>query len=102
MATTIITLEDGLRIEAEETDTEVAIVDGKVQKTIDELKPILVRAVQPVVAAWQELNQTMHIERAEIELAFGFEASGNLFLASAKGNVNLKVKLTLTPSKGAD
>jgi len=98
MPTQFITLKDGIRIEAEVTDTRVAAKDGKIEQTIDSIKPTLVRVVQPVVAAWNELNQDMDIQQAEIELGFGFEASGNLFIASTKGNVNLKVKLVLKPS----
>lgn len=97
MPTQFITLKDGIRIEAEVTDTRVAAKDGRVEQTIDSIKPTLVRVVQPVVAAWDELNQDMDIQQAEIELGFGFEASGNLFIASTKGNVNLKVKLVLKP-----
>jgi hypothetical protein len=98
MPTQFITLKDGIRIEAEVTDTRVAAKDGRVEQTIDSIKPTLVRVVQPVVAAWDELNHDMDIQQAEIELGFGFEASGNLFIASTKGNVNLKVKLVLKPS----
>lgn len=98
MPTQFITLKDGIRIEAEVTDTRVAAKDGKIDQTIDSIKPTLVRVVQPVAAAWNELNQDMDIKQAEIELGFGFEASGNLFIASTKGNVNLKVKLVLKPS----
>lgn len=98
MATQFITLKDGIRIEAEVTDTKVAAKDGKVEQTIDSIKPTLVSVVQPVAEAWHELNKDMIIQQAEIELGFGFEASGNLFIASTKGNVNLKVKLVLKPA----
>jgi hypothetical protein len=95
----IITLDDNIRVEAEITDTRVASPDGKVAQTLEAVKPVLLKAVQPVIAAWKELNKDMTVAKAEIEIGFGFEASGNVFVASSKGNVNLKVTLTLEPAK---
>ena len=94
----IITLQDGIRVEAEVTDARVSLRDGKVEQTLEVIKPVLVKAVQPIVAAWRELRQEMTVDSAQIELGFGFEASGNVFLASTKGNVNLKVTLKLKPA----
>ena len=94
----IITLQDNIRVEAEVTDVRVSLKDGRVEATLDAIKPVLVKAVQPIVSAWKELNREMTVESAEIELGFGFEASGNLFLASTKGNVNVKVTLKLKPA----
>jgi hypothetical protein len=92
MATRIITLKDGIRVEAEVTESRVASTDGKVEQTIDSVKPTLVNVARAVASAWNELG---YVEQAEIELGFGFEASGHLFVASTKGNVNLSVKLVL-------
>ena len=97
MPTQFITLKDGIRVEAEVTDMKVARKDGRVEQTIDSIQPTLVSVVRPVAAAWSELNRDMDVQQAEIELGFGFEASGTLFVASTKGNVNLKVKLVLKP-----
>lgn len=94
----IITLQDNIRVEAEITDASVAITDGKVNQTLDAIQPVLIRAVQPIAAAWKELNREMTVSEAHVELGFGFEASGNVFLASTKGNVNFKVTLTLKPA----
>ena len=94
----IITLQDNLRVEAEVTDARVSLKDGKVEQTIDAIKPVLLKAVKPVVASWKELNQDMTVSEAKVELGFGFEASGHVFLASTKGNINLKVTLTLKPA----
>jgi Trypsin-co-occurring domain 1 len=93
----IITLKDNIRVQAEVTDERVAFKDGKVDETIDAIKPVLLKAIRPVVETWKELNQDVALESAEIELGFGFEASGNVFLASSKGNVNFKVTLKLKP-----
>ena len=95
MPTQIITLKDGIRIEADVSNSTVAAGDGLVDETIDSVKPTLVRVMQPVAEAWSSLPAHMQIEQAEVEIAFGFEASGSIFVASTKGNVNLKVKLTI-------
>jgi len=93
----IITLQDNIRVEAEISDARVSLTDGKVQQTLDAIKPVLLKSIQPIVAAWKELNRELTVSEAEIELGFGFETSGTVFLASTKGNVNLKVTLKLKP-----
>jgi Trypsin-co-occurring domain 1 len=99
MATQIITLADGIRIEAEETRSEVAAFDGKIEQTIDAVKPVLLRVIQPLESAWNDLSQSLHVETAEVEIGFGIESTGHFFVASAKGNVNLKLKLTIVRAK---
>jgi len=101
MAKQIITLADGIRVEAESTESEVAAGDGKVDTTIESIRPTLLKVIRPVAAAWNELSNEITVEKAEIELGFGFEASGNFFVASTKGNVNLKVKLLVSRSGAA-
>lgn len=96
MPTQIIELADGIRIEAEVTDHEVSTSDGKVGESIDSIRPTLMKVIQPVAAAWDQLSDYVVVERAEIELGFGFETSGKFFVASAKGNVNLKIKLIVS------
>jgi hypothetical protein len=94
----IITLQDNIRVEAEITQARAAFKHGKVDQSLDAIQPVLIRAVQPIAAAWKELNRGMTVSEAQVELGFGFEASGNVFLATTKGNVNLKVTLTLKPA----
>lgn len=96
METQIIQLEDGLRIEAEITSSRVSTVTDGVKKTVESIKPMLMRVVQPVADAWSELNSALVVERAEVEVGFGIETSGNFFVASSKGNVNLKIKLIVS------
>jgi len=91
----IIELEDKILIEAEVADYRVSAPSEEVQKTIDSVKPLLLRVVQPVLSAWGDLSKAAAIEKAEIEVGFGIEASGNFFDASTKGNANLRVKLTV-------
>lgn len=51
------------------------------------------------MTAWDELNQDMHIERAEIELGLSFEGEGNIYVTKATASANLVVKLQLKPKE---
>jgi Trypsin-co-occurring domain 1 len=97
----IIELEDRVLIEAEVANYQVASPSEKVQKTIDSVRPLLLKVVQPVLSAWNDLAKSATSDKAEIELGFGIEASGNFFVASSKGNANLKVKLTVARTPAA-
>jgi hypothetical protein len=91
----IIELEDRILIDAEVTNYQVSGPSEQVQKAIDSVRPLLLKVVQPVLSAWNDLAKSATVEKAEIELAFGIEASGNFFVASTKGSSNLKVKVTV-------
>lgn len=103
MASKLIKLEDGTLVEVEVSDNEAKHIANsaadRVNTTFDKIKPILIKTCRPIAAAWKELNQEMHIEQAEIEIGFSFEGEGNLFVTKAKANSNLKVTLTLKPTK---
>jgi hypothetical protein len=97
----LIELEDGLLVEVEVPQDQVNQISGgmpeQVDKAIDTVKPVLLKACRPVVSVWNELNKEMSISSAEVELQLGFSAEGSVFLAKAKGNANLKVKLSIAP-----
>ncbi len=95
METQVIELEDGIRIEAEITSSQVSSVSGEIQKRMDSVRPMLLRVVQPVADAWEALSGQVVLEQVEVEVGFGIETSGNFFVASSKGNVNLKIKLVM-------
>ncbi len=99
--TKLIELDDGIFIEVDASEDEVQQVSSKaaekVSETLDKVKPILVKACRPVMAAWQEINQEMHIEQAEVELGLSFEAEGNIYVTKARGGANLNIKLVLKP-----
>ncbi|HYR91178.1 MAG TPA: CU044_2847 family protein [Terriglobia bacterium] len=98
MATKIIEL-DGILVEAEVVPGKVASRDGIITNTIDAIRPMLVKITRPVAEAWKEIGDQVVIEKAEIEVGFGVEQSGTLFLASTKGNVNLKIKLLVSRNR---
>lgn len=103
MATKLIKLEDGTLIEVEVPPDQAQQISGgfadKVNATFDKVKPILVKTCRPIVAAWQEINQEMHIEQAEVELGLSFEGEGNLYVTKSKAGANLTIKLILKPKE---
>ncbi|RUS94656.1 hypothetical protein DSM106972_092930 [Dulcicalothrix desertica PCC 7102] len=102
MATKLIKLEDGTLIEVEVPDDQArqiaASTADRVNATFDKIKPILVKACRPVAAAWKELDKEMQIEQAEVEISFGFEGEGSVYVTKARASSNLKVKLVIKPN----
>lgn len=102
MARKLIKLKDGLLVEVEtEEEAPQRIAAGaakKVELALDQVEGLLRKVVAPVTAVWGELNRDLSIEKVEITLALGFEAQGNLFIASGMGSANLSFKLIVRPS----
>ena len=101
MTAQLIELEDGLLVEVDVPEDQVNQIAGgmteQVDKAIDTVKPVLLKACRPMVSVWQELNKEMSIDNVEIELQLGFSAEGSVFLAKSKGSANLKIKLSISP-----
>jgi hypothetical protein len=100
MTTQLIRLSDGTLVEVEmPSDISEPISGGsarRVDSTLENLAPLLIKTCQPIVSAWKEIKRSINIDSAEIELGLSFEAEGNLYIAKSKGGANLKVKLKLT------
>ena len=94
---------DSVLLEVEVSPGQAQQISGglaeKVDKTFDNIRPLLVKACRPIVVAWKEINQDFDIEQAEVELGLGFEGEGNIYITKAKANANLNIKLTLKPKK---
>lgn len=102
MATNLIRLTDGTLIEVEARENEPQQISSdqarRVQETLERVKPMLINACKPLVAAWDELSQEMHVEQAEVELGLGFEGEAGIpYFAKGSANANLTIKLTLKP-----
>ncbi|MEN8260887.1 MAG: CU044_2847 family protein, partial [Pseudomonadota bacterium] len=93
MSSKLIELEDGVLIEVEVPGDQVEQISGstseRVDKAISSVRPILLKACQPIVDAYQELNKELSVSQAEVELGLGFEAEGNVFIAKGKANASL-------------
>ncbi|MEG4023035.1 CU044_2847 family protein [Microcoleus sp. S13C4] len=65
--------------------------------TADDLKRMIRQAVMPTcqtfVDVWQELNQPLTADSAEVEFNVGFTASGNAVIMQASGQASFKVKV---------
>ena len=103
MASELIKLEDGVLIEVENSDNHIEQISGgsanQLDKNIDVVVPLLKRVIAPLKNTFDELNQDMSIEKAEVEIGLGFEAGGDVFIVKGSAKANLSVKLTLVPLK---
>ena len=106
MSKKLIELENGLLMEVDVPQSEIEMISGgsdmveKVNKSMDTVKEMLIKSVEPITQAYEALNQDVVLEKAEVEIGIGFSAEGNIFIAKGKGSANLKVKLILSPKQG--
>ena len=100
MATKLIRLSDGTLVEVQVSREDVQKVSGtlaeKVGATVDGIQPVLLRICRPITAAWKELSENVNVEKAEVEIALGFETEGSVYVARTKASGNLKIKLILS------
>lgn len=65
--------------------------------TKDDFKQMIRQAVMPAcqtfIDVWQELNQPLTAESAEVEFNLGFTASGSAVIVQASGQTSFKVKV---------
>lgn len=103
MATKLIELSDGLLVEVAADEEAVQQISAgaadRVERAMDGAQSLLKKAVQPMVSVWDELNRDLTIEKVEIQLALGFEAEGNLYIARGTGSANINFTLTVSPKK---
>jgi hypothetical protein len=108
VATKLIQLEDGLLIEAEVPEDQAEPISGgavdRVNATLDQIEPLLVKACKPITAAWRQLSEEAHIDYAQVALGVNFTGEGNVYVAKATAGANLTVTLVLKPSpeKGSE
>ncbi|MFZ2727345.1 MAG: CU044_2847 family protein [Methylococcaceae bacterium] len=105
MASELIKLADGTKVEIEIPDNQVKAISNRggvarnVNTAIDAIKPLILKACKPISEIYKELDKEMTIDQVELELGLGFEAEGDLFITKAKGNANLVVKVTIKPKQ---
>lgn len=102
MSTSLIEIRDGIRVEAEVEPSAFkpiasGIVKKDIEKSFDQIIPILRSVSRSMVSAWQEMNQDVIVDQAEIQINFSFEGEGNLYVTKAKAGANLSVKLVFKP-----
>ncbi len=98
MGSKFIELEEGILIEVEVPEDQLRQISGgvteKVDKTIDTIKPILLKVCKPIVDVWAELNKDIEVSEAQVEIALGFEGGGNVFIAKGETKASLTLRLT--------
>lgn len=105
MAKKLIELDNGLMMEVEASQDETELISGgndmvdKVEQSMSTVETILIKSVEPIVNAYQVLNQEVTLESAEVEIGIGFSAEGNIFVVQGSANANLNVTLTLKPKE---
>lgn len=101
MATRLIELRNQIVVEAEISSKEAeAISSGsirRVESSFDQIQPVLISISNSIGTAWKNINSSLDVEQAEIELGLSFNAEGNIFVTKATANANLKVKLVIKP-----
>jgi len=108
MSKKLVELENGLLMEVEMSsdDNEIQQISGgdgeivnRVEASMGMVEKVLIQSVQPIVHAYNVLNQEVVLEKAEVEIGIGFSAEGNIFIAKGSTSANLKVKLVLKPKE---
>jgi hypothetical protein len=98
MSTKLIRLDDQTLVEVDGPPHEAFQVSSsaaeKVAATLGTIQPFLLQVCAPLRAAWRELSRDTDVAGAAVELSFGFEAEGQLFLAKTKGSGNVKVTIS--------
>ena len=99
MAKKLIRLQDGILVEAEVPDDQLQQIagGGMSDRTINDIKPLLIKAITPITECWRELNDNLSVGEVQVEIGLGFEAEGNVFIAKGKTNASLTISLTLKP-----
>jgi hypothetical protein len=101
MSSQLIQLQDGVFVEVEAPEAPSRLLSGsfadKVNANIDKIKPILTSVAKPILATWNEINQDMLVEQAEVELGLRFDIEGNVYITKASAEGNITIKLVLKP-----
>lgn len=101
MGTQLIKLSDGLLVEVDAGEESVEPVAAglaeRMEGALEDAQGFIRKAVAPVASVWSDMDRDYNISQVEVELALGFEAEGNLFLAKGKGSANITFKLTIRP-----
>jgi len=106
MSTQLIELEDGLLVEVETPTNQSPqpIAAGAAQLvsgSLNSVRGLLIRMVEPVASAWEELNREVEVEQVEVSLSLAFEVGGSVYVAKGNSKANVNYKLTVR-AKRAD
>lgn len=97
--TKLIKLNDGLEVEIEIDENQAYEIsdNGVVNSSIDQIKGLLKKVIQPFSDTYKELNKEMYIDSAEITIGIKIGVEGNFILAKSSGEANIEVKMSMRP-----
>lgn len=107
MASKLIKLDDGILMEVDVPEQQIQQISGggleitQVNRSINAIEAILLKACRPVANVFAELNKDMSVNEIELGLELGLEAEGNFFIAKGKTNASITITLKLTPKPSA-
>ncbi|MEU4411113.1 CU044_2847 family protein [Streptosporangium sp. NPDC023963] len=97
MATRLIELSDGTLVEIEAIHGESREISGgfaeKVGSTLEGAAATILKTMNPIIRACQDMQSRGDVQSTEVELGFSFEAEGNLYIAKAKSTATIIVRI---------
>ena len=66
-----------------------------VQSALERVAPLLKQICKPIANTWEELNQDVSIEQAEVDIGLSFEGEGNIYMTRSKASATLNIKLIM-------
>lgn len=106
MSSRYIELKDNIIVEVgspgePRTEMSGGVLD-RVDTTVDQIGQIVERIVRPIgetlSGLYDTLNVPIKVDKAEVELGLSFSAEGNIFVAKAKTEGSLSVKISFIPA----
>ena len=93
----LIETSDGILIEVETEDYEKCVAGSakKVEKGLEQIGPLLVKACDTMKDFWREQVEGVDIDQVQIQFGLNFEAGGNVYIAQAKAGASVSVTATL-------
>lgn len=105
----LIELKDGTLVQIESIESSGLVtrnqfidkVSYSLKNNLESIEPALVEISRPIASAFSKIRQEhgIEVEKAEVEVGFNFEATGNIFITHSKSNASLNVKLVLKNPK---
>jgi Trypsin-co-occurring domain 1 len=101
MATKLVRLGDGILVEVEVPPDEAQEISGGTASTVDatleQIRPIILAAAQPIMEAWGELAEGSRVDHVQVELGLSLEGEGSLYLTRSKSEATITLSVELRP-----
>lgn len=99
----LIRLSDETLIQVEVPDGQAEEISSrfarKVDSSLQNIKQALKKIYVPISESLCDMDDNLSVDSVEIEVGFGFEGEGSIYITKAKAASNLTVKFTMKPKK---